>query len=98
MRTSRLKDLLEVILVRSGAPLEIVFSCHHALFIGVLDLLIVVVGHRSKEARTALLPLPPALSTLFGSFDGDTGGCRPATASSRTCVNQSKGSPNSLLT
>jgi hypothetical protein len=45
-----------------------------------------------------LLPLLPTLSTLFGAFDGGTGGCHPAATSGYTCVNQCKGGPNSLVT
>jgi hypothetical protein len=65
MRTGLLKDLLEVVLGRSGAPLEIAFGCHRALFVGVIDLLIAIVGHRSEVTWMVLLPLLPTLSALL---------------------------------
>jgi hypothetical protein len=95
VRTGHFKDLLKVVLGWSGAPLEIAFGCRHALFVRVLDLLIVIVGHRSEAMRAMLLSLLPTFSTLFGASDGGTSGCGPATG---TCVNQSEGDPNSLLT
>jgi hypothetical protein len=98
MGTCRSKDLFEVVLGRSGAPLEIAFGYHHTFFVRVLNLLVAVVGHWREATQTSLLPLLLALSALFDSFDGGTSGCSLATSSSRTHVNQSKGGPNSLLT
>jgi hypothetical protein len=42
------KDLLKVVLGRSGAPLEIMFGYRHTIFVEVLNLLIVVVDHPSS--------------------------------------------------
>jgi hypothetical protein len=49
-------------------------------------------------AQTVLLLLLSVLSPPFGASDGGTGACGPTTADDRTHVNQSEGSPDSLLT
>jgi hypothetical protein len=48
MRIGRFNDLLEVVPGWSGAPLEIAFGYRDALFVGVLNLLNAVVGHRNE--------------------------------------------------
>jgi hypothetical protein len=48
--------------------------------------------------RSVLLPLLPTLSTFSGAFDSGLDGHDPSTAGNRPRVNQSEGSPETLLT
>jgi hypothetical protein len=65
MRTSLLKDLLEVVIGQSGAPLEIMFSYHLTLFARVLDHLVAMVRHRREAVWTVLFPFFPPLAPFL---------------------------------
>jgi hypothetical protein len=99
VRTSYVKNLLEVVFGRLGVPLGIVFSHRHELLVGVLDFFagIAIIGHCSEMMWTVLLLVLSALIALFGVSDSGTGGHGPATASGCTCTDQHESSPDSLL-
>jgi hypothetical protein len=84
----------------SGAPFEISLGCRYELLVRVLDFLsyVAVVHRRGETTHVALLALLPALSTLLGAFNGDTGGCGSAAATGRTHLSQSDGGSDRLLT
>jgi hypothetical protein len=89
VRTSNFKNLLEVVFVWSGAPLEIVFGCCHELLIRDLDLFpgVTIAAHYSETMWAMLLPLLSTIRALFGGSYGGTGGRGPATAGGHTHTN-----------